>query len=154
MQEMMNGFVEQVWSSFQQGDNCVGAKATEAQNVRCLQALYRALGQGDFAAFQNALAEEVEMEVSTTAGGSFHGRWRGASQVTAAVQNNFAQLQESTPTIDEVVAQGESVVVVARERGRFRTGETYDVHWVQWFTFRSGKVARFREVIGQPPDLV
>jgi ketosteroid isomerase-like protein len=152
MQELINAFVDQVWRSFEQGDSSVAGKYLEAQNVRTLQELYRTLGTGDYAAFRNWLADDVEMEIASTVNGPFHGRWRGADAVASAVQNNFAQIREMAPTIDEVVAQGESIVVVAREKGTFHSGEAYDVHWVQWFTFRGGKLVRFREVVGHLPS--
>jgi ketosteroid isomerase-like protein len=45
------------------------------------------------------------------------------------------------------VAQGDTVVVLGHEKGRFRpTGRDYELHWVQFFTFRDGKLARFREL--------
>ena len=45
------------------------------------------------------------------------------------------------------MAQGDVVVVVARERGRFReTGRPYETHWVQIFTFRDGRLARFVQI--------
>jgi ketosteroid isomerase-like protein len=56
-------------------------------------------------------------------------------------------VEEQQPEILAVVAQGAVVVVTARERGRYRaTGRSYDLHWVQLFTFRQGKVVRVREV--------
>jgi uncharacterized protein len=46
-----------------------------------------------------------------------------------------------------VVAQGDVVVIVAHERGRFReSGRPYALHWVQIFTLRDGRVARFRQI--------
>ena len=45
------------------------------------------------------------------------------------------------------MAQGDVVVVVAHERGRFRaTGRPYETHWVQIFTFRDGQLARFVQI--------
>jgi ketosteroid isomerase-like protein len=39
------------------------------------------------------------------------------------------------------------VVVIARESGRFRpSGHPYETHWVQIFTLRDGKIARFRQI--------
>jgi len=63
------------------------------------------------------------------------------------VRNNFAQVEDQQSKIQSVVAQGDIVVVVAYERGRLRQlGRHYEVHWERIFTFREGKVARFRQI--------
>ena len=46
-----------------------------------------------------------------------------------------------------MVAKGDIVVIVAHERGRFRdSGRPYTLLRVQMFTFRDGRVARFRQI--------
>ena len=36
--------------------------------------------------------------------------------------------------------------MIAREQGEVvKTGNSYDIHWVQVFTFRDGKLCRVRE---------
>ena len=46
-----------------------------------------------------------------------------------------------------VVAQGDTVVLFAEERGKVRTnGSPYLLRWVQLFTFRESKIARLRGV--------
>jgi ketosteroid isomerase-like protein len=147
---MITGFVEQVWASFQKGPNA-DEQSAETQNMRTVQDLYLAIGRGDYQAFREALAEEVEMEIISPQGAPFSGRWRGREQVTAAVQSNFAQIAEMKPVVDEVVAKGQSVVLSARDRGRYHTGEAFDLAWVQWFTFAGGKLVNFREMILPPP---
>ena len=76
----------------------------------------------------------------------FVGRWRGREEAARAVRDNFSQVEEQRPEIRTVVAQGDVVVVVAQERGRFRDGRPYETHWVQLFTFRDGKLARFIQI--------
>jgi ketosteroid isomerase-like protein len=39
------------------------------------------------------------------------------------------------------------VVVIAREKGKIRvTGRSYELHWVQQYEFRDGKITRFLEL--------
>ncbi len=99
------------------------------------------------AAFLEMLAEDVEIEFVGSPRGLFAGRWRGREEAALAIGENFAQVEEQRPEVHSVVAQGDVVVVVAHEHGRFRrTGLLYETHWVQIFTFRDGKVVRFREI--------
>jgi hypothetical protein len=54
-------------------------------------------------------------------------------------------IENQEPEIRSVVAQGDVVVIVAHEHGRLRDSRRpYTLHWVQMFTFRDGRVARFR----------
>lgn len=67
--------------------------------------------------------------------------------VIEAARNNFAQVDEQQPEIQSVVAQGNMVVVIGKDRGRFRpTGRRYDFHCVYEFTFKDGKVVSLREL--------
>lgn len=70
---------------------------------------------------------------------------RGRAEV---IQRNFALLEDQHPTIETVVAQGEQVVFVGREKGRVRaTGRPYDLHLVQVYTFRNGKLVNMHQVL-------
>jgi ketosteroid isomerase-like protein len=67
--------------------------------------------------------------------------------VLEAARNNFQLLEDQKPEIQTVVAQGDTVVVMAREKGRFAaTGKEYESYWVQLFTFKGGKVIRIKEL--------
>jgi len=147
-------FIKDLGPAFEAGDRTVANKQEEAANVRSVQGQYEAIIRGDFAAFAGTLAEDVEMEIVGPPSVPFVGRWHGREEVVAAVQRNFSWLEDQQPEVQSVVAQGDTVVVVARERGRFRaTGDTYDMHWVQVFTFADGKLVRFRQVFDSAPLL-
>jgi len=146
-QPIVAKFIDGLASAFEEGDVGAAMKAAEAANVWRVQESYRAIARGDFAAFFESLAEDVEMEFVGPPHAPFAGRWRGRDEAARAVRENFSQVDEQRPEIQTVVAQGDLVVVVAQERGRFRaTGRSYETHWVQIFTFRDGKVARFRQI--------
>jgi hypothetical protein len=84
----------------------------------------------------------------------FTGRWSGRDAVAEAVRSNFSRIDEQSPEILSVVAQGDMVVITGRETGRVvATGKKYDIHWVQHFTVRNGKVTRFWELFDSGPML-
>jgi ketosteroid isomerase-like protein len=148
-------FIDRLHEAYLEGDPTAEAvKPAEADNVRRLQDVYRALAAGDAAAFAGLLAEDVELDIHGPPQVPFIGHWVGRPQVVAAVRRNFAMLEDQQPEVTTVVAQGDSVVVVARERGRVKaTGRDYDLHVVQLFTFRAGTVARVREYFDSQPIL-
>jgi ketosteroid isomerase-like protein len=146
-QPIVAQFIDRLASAFEEDDAGAAVKAAESTNVWRVQESYRAIARGDFAGFLDMLTEDVEMEFVGSPRVPFAGRWRGRDEAARAVQENFAQVEEQRPEILSVVAQGDLVVIVARERGRFRkSGRAYETHWVQIFTIREGKIARFRQI--------
>jgi ketosteroid isomerase-like protein len=140
-------FIDALHPAFHDGDPDAAGKAAEAENVRRLQEQYRALARGDYAGVLAHLADDIELEIVGRPEVPFTGRWQGLDQVRDALQRNFALVEDQRPEVQTLTAQGDTVVVVARERGRLRaTGREYDLHWVQLFTFRDGKVVRIREI--------
>jgi uncharacterized protein len=140
-------FIERLHHAFEEDDADGRSKAVESANVRRIQQQYEAIARGDFDGFLDSLAEDVDMEFVGSARVPFAGRYQGRDAAARAVRGNFALVEDQKPEIHSVIAQGDVVVVVAFERGRFRlTGRSYGVHWVQIFTFRDGKVARFRQI--------
>jgi uncharacterized protein len=140
-------FLDRLAHAFREGDPHVDHKHAEAENVRLLREQYQAIARGDFDAAFALLADDVDFEVVGPPDGPFLGRWRGRAQVEEAVRTNFARVEDQHPEVQSLVAQGDTVVLIARERGRYRdSGRPYDVHWVQQFTFRDGRIVRVREI--------
>src|SRR5262245_66062894 len=138
-------FISSLSSAFTDNDARVAEKATEAANVALLQELYRLIASGDFAGLVQHLTADSIMEIVGPANVPFVGRWQGAQQVVHQIASNFAHLEDQHPTVDSVVAQGDMIVVQAQEKGRLKaTGQAYHLHWVQTFTFKGGKLERFR----------
>jgi uncharacterized protein len=142
-------FIEQLPLAFRDGDPGAAAKRIEAENVRLLQEQYRAIARRDFAAALAYFADDVQFEVHGPKDLPFAGQWNGRAEMATALAKNFALVADQRPVIQHLVAQGDTVVVFARETGRFvETERPYDVHFVQLFQFRDGKVVRVREVCG------
>jgi ketosteroid isomerase-like protein len=143
-------FIDRLHDAFLTGDDAPALKSAEAGNVRRLQDLYRALAQGDFSPLIAALAEDSELHLHGPANVPINGSWRGHAEVVAAVRRNFGMLAEQQAEILSVVAQGDTVVLFAEERGKVRaTGLPYHVRWVQLFTFRDNKLVRVQGVTAQ-----
>src|SRR5262245_37805318 len=113
-------FVEQLGEAFHEGDSDASTKAAEADNVRRLQDVYRALARGDFGPFVDLLADDTEMEMLGPPGMPMVGRWSGKAQVVEAVGRNFSLLEDQQAQILTLVAQGAMVVLFARECGGLR----------------------------------
>jgi ketosteroid isomerase-like protein len=147
-QPVVARFIERLGMAFEEGDVGAAVKAAESANVWRVQESYLAIARGDFAAFREMLAEDVELDFVGSPRVPFAGQWQGREEAARVVQENFSQVEEQRPEILSVAAQGELVIVVARERGRFRqSGRPYETHWVQIFTIRAGKIARFRQIV-------
>jgi ketosteroid isomerase-like protein len=146
-QAMDSGFIDTLFEAFHEGDANVASKSEEESNVRRVEEVYRVIARDDFAALGEILADDVVLEIIGPPTSPMTGLHQGRQQVVEVTRNNFAQLEAQRPEIQSVVAQGDTVIVVGREQGRFRpTGRDYKVDWMHQFTFKGGKVARIREL--------
>jgi hypothetical protein len=60
---------------------------------------------------------------------------------------NFSFFENQRPQLESVVAQGNYIVVTAREQGHYRPIQhNYELHWVQVFFYVDGKLKRVREL--------
>ena len=67
--------------------------------------------------------------------------------IVDTVRKNFAMLEDQNPVLLSIVAQGERVVCVVREQGRYAEDDRrYDMHAMQEFVFRDGKLERLLEI--------
>lgn len=148
MDPVIARFIDRLHDAFHDGDEGAAHKALEQANVAKLQEQYRAVVRGDLAGFAALLSDDIDMEFMGEGNLPFAGRWQGREAVVAAVKKNFSLLEAQQPEIEAVVAQGDTVVVLARETGRVKaTGRCYEVRWIQWHQFREGLLCRFREMV-------
>jgi ketosteroid isomerase-like protein len=137
--------------AFAAGDAAAGAKAQERENVERIGRMVHAISQGRFDELREQLAPEVEYEMAAPESIPWHRRARGADAVAAVIADNFASVREQRTQPLSLVSQGDTVMVMARESGRFAdSGEPYEVLLAQQFTFdREGRLAGFRSVVGE-----
>lgn len=140
-------FFDSLHAAFQEGDINIADKSAEAENVHRIEELYRIITRQDFEALGEMLADDVVLEIVGSSDNPLAGQAQGCQQVIETTRRNFALLADQRPEIETVVAQGDTVVVIAREQGRLvATGQSYDLQWVQVFTFKEGKLTRIREL--------
>jgi ketosteroid isomerase-like protein len=141
--EFVGRFIARLRPAFEADDHQAAGKALEQENVAHITAMYEAILRGDYTVFSNALAEDVEFELVGPPDSPMTGHWQGREAVLAGSARNYARLEDQRPELIAVIAQGDQVNVIGREKGRIRaTGREYDVPWMHLFTFREGKVAR------------
>lgn len=118
-----------------------GAAEQENLQLSCLQSVYKAIVEGDYALAFSQMTDDVEFAGSVAE--TVFKSGKGKEEVVAASAYNYGLLLEQSPEILSIVSQGETVVVIAKERGVARaTNRVYECHFVQQFTFRGGKIAK------------
>jgi uncharacterized protein len=141
-------FIDKLQAAFHEGDENVAEKSKEAENVRRVEEVFRIIANKDFDSLKNFLAEDVTLEIIGSPSTPWAGFTQGREKVIEQIRNNFAQIEEQQEEIRTVVAQGDTVIIVGREQGRFRpTGRSYELHWMHQYTFRHGKIVRMRELL-------
>ena len=132
-------------------DLLAAVQAVEAEHQNVLHSAYRAVADGRFEEFANFVTEDVELSISGWP--PMDGIWRGRQEVVAATRKNFGMVDVQQPQIERVLAQGEMIVVLLKERGTLRAdGQAYYLRAVQWFTFRDGKISRIDEICAPCAD--
>jgi uncharacterized protein len=105
--------------------------------------IYEAFGRRDIAALLHAMADDVQWEMPGPA--PFSGSRKGLAAVQQFFQELAAAVNIEKFEVDFMVAEGENVVVMGRERSTVRaTGRTGEHHWAHAWTVRDGKVVHVR----------
>lgn len=145
MQPGLARIEEQLREAFHAGDARAGDKATEAAHVRCLAAFYGAIGRGDFEAALASLADAPSFAMYAGGPQPFRMSGRGRVEVADGIRRNFGVITFERVDIESLVAQGDLVLVVLRQRGHWRhNGEEFDDRGVLEFGFAEGRIAHYR----------
>jgi hypothetical protein len=119
---------------------------SEQQNLEVIRAAYEAFGRGDVPGVLNALTDDVEWFTPGPTQIPYAGTFRGKGGVAEffRILSESEDVQIFEP--ERFFADGDSVIVLGRYAARVKnTGRTAQTDWVQAFTFRDGKVAKYRE---------
>ena len=103
--------------------------------------------RGDIASLLNEAHADVQLDIFAPPEFKWIRHAKGLDELRRAVELNFDSVEHQRPEISNVIAQGDSVVLIGRERGTIRaTSEPYDVQFVHKFTFRDGRLTAIRIV--------
>ena len=119
----------------------------EQANGALLQRILEAIGAGRFDELRGWMAPDVSFELAAGPRFPFIRHAEGVDAVIEAIAYNFSTVAEQMPQPLAVVAQGDTVMVMAREAGRLvESGERYELLLAHQFTFRDGRLALSRSV--------
>ncbi len=140
-------FLDQLMHLYRTGDLSATDESDGTQMVAVVQQIYLRIVLQDYAGAVELMTPDFEMEILGPPEIPLTGNWRGAVQVLAALQRNFSLVEDQAPQLIGVSAYRDAVLVMGRESGRVTaTQHRYQVHWVQWFTFRGPLLCRFLQI--------
>ncbi len=133
--------------TFAQGDPDAQSKGLEMRNVAAVKAMVEAVARDDYDVLSRLVSDSVTLQILAPPDVPFIRNAEGAPAFLETVRRNFAMLEEQNPVLLSIVAQGDAVVCIVREQGRYaEDGRRYDMHAVQEFVFHEGKLARIFEI--------
>ena len=121
---------------------------SEAANTQAVKDAYAAFQRGDINAIVAMLDDQIEWEgVKGSEGVAPHAgvrRGRAAVADFFSIVGSTLDFHEFMPK--EFVAQGDQVVAIGSYKATVKaTRRSVAADWVMVFTFRAGKISRFRE---------
>jgi len=133
--------------NFSHVESTLRTKGGEGQNRHgLLTDILGAIQRNEFGAIAAQLTEDAELEISGF--GPMDGAWRGRDAVVAAIAANFEKVTEQTSEVEAMVQEGDAIVVLIREQGRWKAdGKPYRVRGVIWWTFTGDRLARVEEFL-------
>jgi ketosteroid isomerase-like protein len=118
------------------------AASSPQQHLRSVHDQIEAIGRGDLAAALANARDDVRLEIFAPPDFQWVRRAVGLEELRHALQINFESVDDQRPEITSVMAQGDTVVLLGRARGRIKaTGVEYDMQFVQRFSFEAGRLA-------------
>jgi uncharacterized protein len=116
------------------------------ENVQTVKDFFAAMGRGDKQGLLALSAEDIEWIIP---GEDWPraGTHRGHAGLADVLQK-ASEMEISSPTPPEYVAQGDRVLVVGFAKGKVKaTNKTFEDDWVFAITVRNGKLTNIREYI-------
>jgi ketosteroid isomerase-like protein len=133
--------------AFAQGDPQSEAKVQEQANVERIGQMFHLIARGRFDELRHHLAYDVSLEIAAPPHVPWARHALGPEDVADAIASNFRSVHDQRSEPLALVSQGDTVMVMARETGRWaESGQPYEVMLAQQYTFRDGRLAVFRSV--------
>jgi ketosteroid isomerase-like protein len=144
---ILDPFLASFQAAFERGDRNVHTKQAESRNVSTVLRVYQAIGAANKEAFLDCCDGDVVLEIVGRPSDPIVGVTAGALRVLVRIVNNFSYFADQKPRIESVTAQGDCVVVIGHETGRYVVTNTfYDGYWIQEFHLREGKILHIRQL--------
>ena len=119
---------------------------TIEDNIQIVKDFFAAIGQGDKQGLVALCAEDIEWIIPGK-DWLLAGTHRGHSGLEHLLQKT-SEMEISSPTPSEYVAQGDRVLVVGFAKGKVKaTNKTFEDDWVFAITVRNGRLTNIREYI-------
>jgi uncharacterized protein len=116
------------------------------ENVQTVKDFFAAVGRGDKQGLLALSAEDIEWIIPGE-DWPLAGTHRGHAGLADVLQK-ASEMEISSPTPPEYVAQGDRVLVVGYAQGKvIATNKTFEDDWVFAITVRNGKLTNIREYI-------
>jgi ketosteroid isomerase-like protein len=117
-----------------------------AENKELVRNMFAELSKGNAEGFLGKFADDVSFTLmgSTRYSGTCNGKQEAIAKVLGPLTS---QLEGLTITPDNLIAEGDYVVVQSRSDGRVKSGGTYNNHYCQIFRIADGKVREFTEYL-------
>ena len=116
------------------------------ENVQTVKDFFAAMGRGDKQGLLALSAEDIEWIIPGK-DWPLAGTHRGHSGLEDLLQKT-SEMEISSPTPPEYVAQGDRVLVVGFAKGKVKaTNKTFEDDWVFAITVRNGKLTNIREYV-------
>jgi ketosteroid isomerase-like protein len=133
---------------FRDGDPKAHEKVEEAANIQLIQDVILAIGRNDLVTVGELLTDDAELDIRTSVVLPFIQRAKGKEQFLEAVRRNFGELGDQQPSVEAVIAQGNTVIILSTEQGELRgTGERYQIQGMHRYVCREGKIELVQELI-------
>ena len=116
------------------------------ENVQTVKDFFAAIGRGDKQGLLALSAEDIEWIIPGK-DWPLAGTHRGHAGLEDLLQK-ASEMEISSPTPPEYVAQGDRVLVVGFAKGKVKaTNKTFEDDWVFAITVRNGKLTNIREYV-------
>jgi uncharacterized protein len=136
-----------IHNRFVEDDPAPQAKTREQVRVDAVGDVLSCLVKGDLDGFLAAMTPDVDCALHTSHSQGWILQARGREALREMVINNFGVMTDQTFDTEGIVAQGDSVVMFGREKGRWKsTGDPYDFSIVFRFTFRDGLISKVTQI--------
>jgi len=112
-------------------------------NLTSLHAAIEAIARGDMETCLSTALTDVSLSIFAPPEFPFVRFAKGLDEFRRALEHNFAAVEDQKPTVIDLFSEGNTIVMFGRETGRIKeTGATYNVEFVEKFTFAEGRLAQ------------